>query len=238
MKRVLLIEDSKRTQQLVIHSLEREFEVFVAETASETLHYCRAQNPDIILLDINLGTDSGYTILEQLKINHLIDETPVIFLTGEESIQNKVIAFNLGADDYVTKPFDPTELNLRIKARLKDMNHRDSKTISFQGIHIDTNTLIAYEQKDDGTKLNLDLSPTEIKLLVFFIENKNQVFSREQIFHKVWGDNCYYLDRTIDRHISSLRKKIGDWGSCVRTIYGAGYMWDSSLHSANTKKAS
>ena len=237
MKRILLIEDSQKTQQLVIHSLEREFEVFVAETASETLHYCRAQNPDLILLDINLGNDSGYTILEQLKINNLIDETPVIFLTGEESIQNKVIAFNLGADDYVTKPFDPTELNLRIKARLKDHANRDNKTISFQGIHIDTNTLTAYELDSDNKRVNLDLSPTEIKLLVFFIENKNQVFSREQIFHKVWGDNCYYLDRTIDRHISSLRKKIGDWGNCIRTIYGAGYMWDTS-HQTQGMRAS
>ena len=235
MKRILLIEDSKKTQQLILHSLEREFEVFIAETASETLHYCRSQNPDLILLDINLGIDSGYTILEQLKVNRLIDETPVIFLTGEESIQNKVIAFNLGADDYITKPFDPTELNLRIKARLKDHGSRDSKTISFQGINIDTNTLTAYELNEQGKRENLDLYPTEIKLLVFFIENKNQVFSREQIFHKVWGDNCYYLDRTIDRHISSLRKKIGKWGDCIRTIYGAGYMWDTAHYTSSFK---
>ena len=235
MRRVLLVEDSKKTQQLVLHSLDREFEVFIAETASESFNYCRAQRPDLILLDIKLGNDSGFTILEQLKFNQLIENTPVIFLTGQEDIQNKVLAFNLGADDYITKPFDPTELSLRIRARLKQLPTRQAGMVRFGEIFINTSTLSAYAQNEMGQKTSFDLSPTEIKLLVFFIEHRNQVFTREQIFAKVWGDSCHYLDRTIDRHISSLRKKIDRWGDCIRTIYGAGYMWDSQQN-RNLKK--
>ncbi|MFK8136739.1 MAG: response regulator transcription factor [Bdellovibrionales bacterium] len=229
MKKILLVEDSQKTQSLIIHSLGKDFQVFVAETAPESLHYCRAECPDLILLDINLGTDSGYSILDQLKRNDLIQDTPVIFLTEEESKDSKVLAFNLGADDYITKPFNPKELDLRVRARLKADGQVHNNVLKFHSIHINTSKLSAYIDLQEKGKLNLELSPTEIKLLQFFIQNENQVFSREQIFNKVWGDKTSYLDRTIDRHISSLRKKVGNFGKCIRTIYGAGYMWDTSL---------
>lgn len=222
-KKILIIEDEPG----ILLSLKDEFEsegymVYTAEDGEKGLKMTKQQKPDLIILDIMLPVLDGYEVCKRLKMEG--DTTPIIMLTVKDKEIDKVLGLELGADDYVTKPFSLRELMARVKAVLRRTEERatDLTTYSFGQIELDFKK---YEAKKKGNKL--ELTPLEFKILKLFIQKKEQVISRNDFLDKVWGeDNMYVSFRTVDSHIASIRKKIEDDPSNPKhiiSVWGVGY---------------
>ena len=222
-KKILIIEDEPG----ILLSLKDEFEsegymVYTAEDGEKGLKMIKRQKPDLIILDIMLPVLDGYEVCKRLKMEG--DTTPIIMLTVKDKEIDKVLGLELGADDYVTKPFSLRELMARVKAVLRRTEERaiDLSTYSFGQIELDFKK---YEAKKKGKKL--ELTPLEFKILKLFIQKKEQVISRNDFLDKVWGeDNMYVSFRTVDSHIASIRKKIEDDPSNPKhiiSVWGVGY---------------
>ena len=222
-KKILIIEDDPG----ILLSLKDEFEsegytVYSAEDGEKGLEIAKQQKPDLIILDIMLPVLDGYEVCKRLRMEG--DTTPIIMLTVKDKEIDRVLGLELGADDYVTKPFSLRELMARVKAVLRRTEDRakDLATYSFAQIELDFKK---YEAKKKGKKL--DLTPLEFQMLKLFIQRKGEVISRDYFLDKVWGeDNTYVSFRTVDSHIANIRKKIEDDPSNPKhiiSIRGVGY---------------
>lgn len=224
--KILAIEDEATTQILLLRSLDKKYELTIAanlKRASECLTHFK---PDLILLDIYLPDGNGFDFFNTLKENPLYSRTPVMFLSLESDIKIKVKSFSAGAYDYITKPFNESELTARIDAhcaRSEEVKAATYTPDTFDNLMIDTAALQVYRLKSNGTKELLALSPTEYKLFECFVAHVGKTLSREQISKKVWN-KIHFQSRTIDRHISSLRKKLGPTGIHLKTISHGGYL--------------
>lgn len=222
-KKILIIEDEPG----ILLSLKDEFEsegytVFTAEDGEEGLTITGQQKPDLIILDIMLPVLDGYEVCKRLRMEG--DTTPIIMLTVKDKEIDRVLGLELGADDYVTKPFSLRELMARVKAIFRRTEQRatDLANYSFGQIELD---FIKYEAKKKGEKL--ELTPLEFQMLKLFIQRKEQVISRDDFLDKIWGEeNTYVSYRTVDSHIANIRKKIEDDPSNPKhiiSIRGVGY---------------
>ncbi len=222
-KKILIIEDDPG----ILLSLKDEFEsegyiVSTAEDGEKGLEIAKQQKPDLIILDIMLPVLDGYEVCKRLRMEG--DTTPIIMLTVKDKEIDRVLGLELGADDYVTKPFSFRELMARVKAVLRRTEERakDLATYSFAQVELDFKK---YEAKKKGKKL--DLTPLEFQMMKLFIQKKEQVLSRDYFLDKVWGeDNTYVSFRTVDSHIANIRKKIEDDPSNPKhiiSIRGVGY---------------
>ena len=222
-KKILIIEDDPG----ILLSLKDEFEsegytVSTAEDGEKGLEVAKQQRPDLIILDIMLPVLDGYEVCKRLRMEG--DTTPIIMLTVKDKEIDRVLGLELGADDYVTKPFSLRELMARVKAVLRRTEERakDLATYSFGQIELDFKK---YEAKKKGKKL--DLTPLEFQMMKLFIQKKEQVLSRDYFLDKVWGeDNTFVSFRTVDSHIANIRKKIEDDPSNPKhiiSIRGVGY---------------
>ena len=222
-KKILIIEDDPG----ILLSLKDEFEsegytVSTAEDGEKGLKFAKQQKPDLIILDIMLPVLDGYEVCKRLRMEG--DTTPIIMLTVKDKEIDRVLGLELGADDYVTKPFSLRELMARVKAVLRRTEERakDLATYSFAQIDLDFKK---YEAKKKGKKL--DLTPLEFQMLKLFIQRKGEVISRDDFLDKIWGeDNTYVSFRTVDSHIANIRKKIEDDPSNPKhiiSIRGVGY---------------
>lgn len=222
-KKILIIEDDPG----ILLSLKDEFEsegytVSTAEDGEKGLEIPKQQRPDLIILDIMLPVLDGYEVCKKLRMKG--DTTPIIMLTVKDKEIDRVLGLELGADDYVTKPFSLRELMARVKAVLRRTEERakDLTTYSFAQVELDFKK---YEAKKKGKKL--DLTPLEFQMMKLFIQKKEQVLSRDYFLDKVWGeDNTYVSFRTVDSHIANIRKKIEDDPSNPKhiiSIRGVGY---------------
>jgi DNA-binding response OmpR family regulator len=206
-KEILIIED----EQGILMSLKDEFELqgYVVHTAEEGergLKLARERKPDLIILDIMLPVLDGYEVCKKLRMEG--NTTPIIMLTVKDKELDKVLGLELGADDYVTKPFSFPELTARVKAIFRRTEERvkDITRYSFGNIELDFEK---YEAKIGGEKL--DLTTLEFHMLRFFIQNKGKVISRDSFLDRIWGeDNVSVSFRTVDSHIANIRKKIED----------------------------
>jgi DNA-binding response OmpR family regulator len=206
-KEILIIED----EQGILMSLKDEFElqgyvVHTAEDGERGLKLARERKPDLIILDIMLPVLDGYDVCKKLRMEG--DTTPIIMLTVKDKELDKVLGLELGADDYVTKPFSFAELTARVKAVFRRTEERVKDLIrySFGNIKLDFEK---YEAKKGGEKL--DLTTLEFHMLRFFIQNKGKVISRDSFLDRIWGeDNVSVSFRTVDSHIANIRKKIED----------------------------
>jgi len=206
-KEILIIED----EQGILMSLKDEFElqgyvVHTAEDGERGLKLARERKPDLIILDIMLPVLDGYDVCKKLRMKG--DTTPIIMLTVKDKEVDKVLGLELGADDYVTKPFSFAELTARVKAIFRRTEERvkDITRYSFGDIELDFEK---YEAKKEGKKL--DLTTLEFHMLRFFIQNKGKVISRDSFLDRIWGeDNVSVSFRTVDSHIANIRKKIED----------------------------
>lgn len=173
--------------------------------------------PDLILLDLMLPDINGYEILKTIRKDKNNNDIEVIILSAKTMTLDKVEGLDLGADDYITKPFDLLELMSRVSARLR--KHNKSSLLTFEGLSVDKNK---HEVKYLNNEINL--TNKEFEILVFLLENKTEVVSRDKLLIKLWGEDSVYESRTIDMHIKSLRNKLGDKeGKLIQTIYGIGY---------------
>ena len=224
---IFCVEDDDNIRELVIYTLETtglEARGFADGTAfMEALAF---DTPELVLLDIMLPGEDGLEILKKLKNSSKTKDIPVIMVTAKGSEYDKVVGLDSGADDYVTKPFGMMELISRIKAVLRRSGKQQDKTkLSVGEICLDTKK---HEVKVDGESVVLDGNPVtltykEFELLCYLMENEGIVLSRDRLLSKIWGYDFDGETRTVDVHIRTLRQKLGEQGSLVKTVRGVGY---------------
>lgn len=218
--RILLVDDAPEIQFLVRRTLDNRFLVESAGTLEEARKALSKGLFDLVLLDVVLPDGNGFEFFEEMRPS--LGETPVLFLTGLDDMDNKVNALRRGADDYLVKPVDPRELQARVEVRLS--RRGKSPELSFGELKVN---LDRYEVslKQNGTEKPVDLTPHELKILIRLVQNRGRVLSRNQLIDEAWGAGVHVEERTVDKHVSSLRKKIGNAASYVKTVPGFGYMF-------------
>jgi len=222
-KLITIVDDEEDIVELVSHHLKREgFKVKEFHNGRDFLSFLESVVPDLAVLDIMLPGIDGLEICRMLKSKTSTSSVPIIMLTAKASEADVVVGLELGADDYIVKPFSPRELVARVKTVL-----RRTTAIEDQGNVIRIGPLVVntekYEVSVDGNKLNL--TTTEFKILEVLAEGKGRVFTRDQLLKKkrLWGDDKLVYDRTIDVHIKNLREKLGVAGNMIKTVRSIGY---------------
>jgi len=222
-RNILIVEDKTDIGELLVYHLEKaKFHVFWALNGKEALQLVRENSIDLIVLDLMLPKVSGFEILRLLKSDLLYQDIPVIIESAKSEDDDIIHGLELGADDYVTKPFSPKVLLARIHRILDRHQKANNESISlFEGeLIIDVNQHVVSVK---GKVIHL--TAIEFDLLSFMIRNKNNVMSREQILGGVWKEEVIVIDRVIDVHINSLRNKLGTFARYLQTIRGVGYIF-------------
>ena len=225
--KILIIEDEPDIRKNLEYNLSREgYSVLTAASIAEAEQLIYSNNLSLILLDLMLPDGSGLDLCKKMKSDPDVQNLPIIILTAKDDEVDKVVGFEIGADDYVTKPFSVRELILRIKAVLKrGENKKDIVEIDrqFGDLKIDIDS---HEVYVDGDLVNL--TALEFKLLIQLVDRRGRVQSREQLLADVWGYSAEVTTRTVDTHIKRLREKLGSMGKYVQTIRGVGYKFSRS----------
>ncbi len=225
-KKILIVDDEKDIVDLLVYNIEREgYGSLRAYDGATALDLIKKQKPDLVILDLMLPVIDGLDVCRLLRKTPATENIPIIMLTAKSDALDRVIGLEIGADDYLCKPFQVPELLARVKALLRRAEIRsgaeDVPYFSYRKLSIDYN---ACEVRIDGKKI--DLGPTEYKLLKFFTRHPGRVYSRDQLLDEVWGDEAFVEPRTVDVHISRLRAAIEpdrDNPSYIITVRGLGY---------------
>lgn len=225
MHSILVVDDEPDILNLLEYNLKKAgYAVLQAKDGPEAIGLAVKKQPDLILLDVMLPDMEGTEVLKRLKSSAATAPIPVIMLTAKGEEIDKVVGFELGAEDYITKPFSPRELILRLKAVLNRYSERSSakdggdKTFTFKELSVDFarhNCLV------EGAVVTL--SSTEFKLLTELISAKGRVLTRDVILDRAWGHDCYVIPRTVDTHVRRLRAKLKRAGGYIETVRGVGY---------------
>jgi two-component system phosphate regulon response regulator PhoB len=224
--RILIIEDEPDIRKTIEYNFVKEgFKVSVAGSLAEGKKLFLAETINLIILDLMLPDGSGLDLCREIKSNPSTASTPIIILTAKSDEVDRVVGFELGADDYVTKPFSIRELLLRVKAILKRNPSSTSQSIGEQivgNLKIDFDAHIVLVKGEE-----INLTALEFKLLKHFLDRRGRVQSRDQLLQDVWGYSSDITTRTVDTHIKRLREKLGPAGDYVQTIRGVGYKFNS-----------
>ncbi len=225
LKKVLIIEDENSISDLLDYSIQKEgFITKVVSNGKDGLEQVEEFKPNLILLDLMLPDISGFDICKKLTSEYII---PIIMITAKSDMIDKILGMELGADDYITKPFDIREVIVRIKAvfRRIELMAESEEAHEFNVIQVIDGIELFKDKREvlkDG--MRVELTNKEYNLLVFFLENRGRVFSREDLLDKVWGFDFLGDTRTVDTHVQRLRKKLEyGAGALIETIYGVGY---------------
>ena len=220
MELIYCVEDDLSIRELIVYTLKLSgFEAEGYNDADEFFLALKDRKPDLVVLDIMLIGKDGLQILKELKNSREYKDIPVIMATAKTSEYDKITGLDMGADDYLSKPFGMMEMVSRIKAVLRRSgNNVSSDIVSYKDIEIDK---LKRSVKHNETTLNLTFK--EYELLLLLCENPGIVFSRDQLLEKIWGSDYLCESRTIDVHIGTLRNKLGDAGDDIRTVHGVGY---------------
>lgn len=234
-QKILIVDDDANIAELISLYLTKEcYDTKTASDGEEALKEFRSWQPDLILLDIMLPGIDGYQVCREIRT---VSQTPIIMLSAKGEVFDKVLGLELGADDYMEKPFDTKELVARVKAVLRrtrqsspvqdNTNHTDEKIVSYPDLTINlTNYSVTYMGK------NIDMPPKELELLYFLASQPGRVFTREQLLNQIWGYEYVGDTRTVDVHIKRIREKIHDheaWS--ITTIWGIGYKFETHTDS-------
>jgi two-component system phosphate regulon response regulator PhoB/two-component system alkaline phosphatase synthesis response regulator PhoP len=217
---IAVVDDEPDILELVtLHLTRAGFAVRPFPDAGQFQRFLTRTVPDLVVLDLMLPDADGLEVCRQLKSDSRTAHVPVMMLTAKGDESDRIVGLELGADDYITKPFSPKELVARAKAVLRRPEKKEqSRTIELPGVVID---LDRYQVTAAGRPA--DLTTTEFRLLVILAERRGWVFSRDELLNRLWGDEKAVLDRTIDVHITNLRKKLGKAGQLLRNVRGIGY---------------
>ena len=216
---IYCVEDDPSIRDLLAYALHKEgYETRLFENGSTLMDAIEEKEPELILLDIMLPGESGLALLKMLKAKPETSNIPVIMLTALGGEYDKVIGLDMGADDYIAKPFSVMELLARIRAVQRRSMSVAQAVVSFEGIEVKINSRSA---TIDGEEL--DLTFKEFELLYHLISHPGMVFSRDTLLEKVWGYGFHGGSRTVDVHVATLRKKLGEKGQLVRTVRNIGY---------------
>lgn len=231
MARILIVEDEPALNDLIARLLRQEgHDVVQAVDGKQGLDAVETARPDLIILDWMLPKMSGLDVSAAVRENHI---TPIIMLTARGDETDLILGLEAGADEFVTKPFKNRELIARVRAHLRRQGmHReltagqpgiaeepavaDDLTVGPLGVNIDQRAAFLHGEE-------IDLTPKEFDLLALFVQNPGRAFSRDYLLERIWGDDVFVTDRTVDTHVQRLRKKLGDEAEMIRTVWGVGY---------------
>lgn len=224
--RILVVDDELDLCEILKFNLETEgYQVETANSAEEALQH-NLPSFDLLLLDVMMGGMSGFALAKKLKAEEATADIPIIFLTAKDTENDTVTGFNLGADDYISKPFSLREVMVRVRAVLRRTSEQHGEpqhsVISYQGLVMDLDKKTV---TIDGNEVAF--TKTEFELLHLLLSERGRVFSREQLIERVWPKDVLVLDRTVDVNITRLRKKVGRFAKCIVTRLGFGYYFDA-----------
>lgn len=224
--RILVVDDEEDLCEILKFNLENEgYEVDTANSAEEALKK-DISIYNLLLLDVMMGEISGFKLASMIKKEKKTSQIPVIFITAKDTENDTITGFNVGADDYISKPFSLREVTARVKAVLRrtkqEEEEQQPEQIFYKTLVIDT-----VKKKVKINEQETPLTKKEFEILFLLLQNQGRVFSREDILDRVWNDEVYVLDRTIDVNITRLRKKIGEYGRCIVTRLGYGYCFET-----------
>jgi two-component system phosphate regulon response regulator PhoB len=226
MPSILIVDDEDDIRELIAVNLLREEDYKLLEAANglEALEQARKQRPDLIILDLMLPGMDGLTVYSNLREDPRTKSIPVIMLTARGRLEEKIAGLELGADDYLSKPFSPKELMLRVRNLLRRTNPKQGASVVQSGpFSLDKNALKLHLE---GTAI--ELTATEFKLLLIMIESPGITQERGDLLKKVWGYSDLIQTRTLDTHIKRLREKLGEYGNSIETVRGVGYRFQEA----------
>lgn len=238
-KKILIVEDEAAIREMIRMSLELAgFDCTEAGDIQQAHRQIVDDRPDLILLDWMLPGGSGIELLRRLRKDDMTADLPVIMLTAKTDEDNKIQGLDVGADDYITKPFAPREMLSRIKAVMRRGGHgEEEKCIEVEGVKLEPSSHRVYINQQA-----VKIGPTEYKLLKFFMTHQERAYSRGQLLDQVWGGNVYVEERTVDVHIRRLRKALAndlaDYGDLVQTVRGTGYRFSAEAYKSGAASPS
>lgn len=224
--RILVVDDEQDLCEILKFNLETEgYQVETANSAEEALDMDIASF-DLLLLDVMMGGVSGFSMAKTIKKQPATSNIPIIFLTARDTENDTVTGFNIGADDYISKPFSIREVMVRVRAVLRrttdETASAEQQLLTYQGLEMNLNKkTVAIDGED------IPFTKTEFELLQLLLEERGRVFSRQELIDRIWPKDVLVLDRTVDVNITRLRKKIGKFSKCIVTRLGFGYYFDS-----------
>ena len=218
---IYLVEDDPDIRDIIEDNLKREgYKIKTFADGAKAYDAITAQKPDLVILDLNLPGMSGIEVCKYIRSNEVTAEIPVIMLTARSEEIDKIIGFEVGADDYVTKPFSPRELLARVKVHLKRTKKAEFDVFTQKDLTVNFAThQVTYKSE------KIELTPIQYKLLKSLIQAEGKVLSRQILLDTIWGSEYYGDPRTVDVHITRLREKIDKEGKLIRTVKGTGYRW-------------
>ena len=199
------------------------YEVYEASDGEQAIHMVEKHDFNCVILDIMMPNLDGYTACRNIK---KIKDVPIIILSARQDEDDKLYGFDLGIDDYVTKPFSPKELMARVKVVIERSStavNKENESYSYKGINIDINAHVVTIDNEE-----VHLTNKEFDLLKYFLQNPNIVISRNTLLEKIWGYDFYGVERTVDTHIKMLRKNLGQYGTLIKTVRGEGYKFEQA----------
>ena len=223
--KILVVDDEEDLCEILQFNLESEgYEVDTANSAEEAMEK-NLNNYNLLILDVMMGGISGFKLADTLRKNEKTATLPIIFITAKDTENDMLTGFNIGADDYISKPFSIREVTVRVKAVLRRTQGIEQiekeEVLKYDGLIINVSRKKVYI--DDNI---IVLTKKELEMLVLLLSHPGRVFSREEILSIIWTDDVFVLDRTIDVNITRLRKKLGDYGKYIVTRLGYGYCFD------------
>ena len=224
--RILVVDDEQDLCEILKFNLETDGYVVETANSAEDALDMNIESFDLMLLDVMMGGMSGFAMAKKLKANPATKDIPIVFLTARDTENDTVTGFNLGADDYISKPFSIREVLVRIRAVLRRTAERNGEPqanmLSYQGLelNLDKKTVSIDGEEVPFTK-------TEFEILHLLLDEKGRVFSRQELIDRIWPKDVLVLDRTVDVNIPRLRKKIGKFSKCIVTRLGFGYYFDA-----------
>ena len=223
-QKILVVDDEKDILELLKYNLEKEgYKVKTVSNGIDAVHIAKEYRPDLVLLDIMMPDQDGVETCRQLREIPDLENTFIVFLTARSEEYSEVAAFEIGADDYITKPIKPRALMSRLGAifRRSDIKSKDFNIIQAGDLTIDKTSYTIIKK---GKKITLPKK--EFQLLHFLAQNPNKVFSRDDLLHHIWGTDVYVVSRTVDVHIRKVREKIGE--EFIKTVKGVGYKFETN----------
>lgn len=220
MNKILVVEDEESLRELISFNLTKAgFDVVDAENANDALIFIEEITPDLVILDIMMPGLKGTQFLQILKRSPKYSSIPVIIISARSSESDIVDGLELGADDYITKPFSMKVLIAKVKILLRRASKKEDNVLTYKGIYLDIDK---YKVFVDDKEISLTYK--EFELLLFFLKNPKKVFTRSQLLSNIWGYDAEVFTRTVDSHISSLRKKLENKGELIRSLPKVGYI--------------
>lgn len=224
--RILVVDDEQDLCEILKFNLETDgYTVEMANSAEEALEM-NIESFNLLLLDVMMGGMSGFALAKKLKAEPATKDIPIIFLTARDTENDTVTGFNLGADDYISKPFSIREVLVRVRAVLRRTAEHNgvpqSNVISYQGLELNLDKKTVSIDGED-----IPFTKTEFEILHLLLDEKGRVFSRQELIDRIWPKDVLVLDRTVDVNITRLRKKIGRFSKCIVTRLGFGYYFDA-----------